>query len=179
MTMGVRRPGDKSGISPLEIESKHQDFLENMKLAAQFRSTDLNICNGTLFAVMTVTLHNSPVHCSGAVSCSGELAVHSCPPGLPDRNKQGRRERSPGHRRSCQVMGAPFDRSPFQTWNWSKVSDFDVQQRESWQKKERLRWRMEFSEFDFDIGYRRSKLNTAPDALSRACCATIAWKYAA
>jgi len=41
ITMGVRR-GVKTGIfPPLEIETKHQDFLENMKLGAQYRSIDL------------------------------------------------------------------------------------------------------------------------------------------
>jgi len=36
--MGVRK--GETGISPLEIETKHQDFLENMKLVAQFQSID-------------------------------------------------------------------------------------------------------------------------------------------
>ena len=36
-----------------------------------------------------------------------------------------------------------------------------------------LRWRTEFSKFDFDIIYRSGKLNEAPDALSRALCASI------
>jgi len=34
--MGIRR--GETGISPLEIETKHQDSPENMKLVAQFRS---------------------------------------------------------------------------------------------------------------------------------------------
>jgi len=38
LTVGVRR--GETGISPLEIETKHQDYLENMKLVAQFRSID-------------------------------------------------------------------------------------------------------------------------------------------
>ena len=36
-----------------------------------------------------------------------------------------------------------------------------------------LRWRMELSEFDFDIVYRSGKLNSVPDALSRAYVANI------
>jgi len=38
LTMGVRR--GEVCISPLEIETKHQDSLENMKLVDQFRSID-------------------------------------------------------------------------------------------------------------------------------------------
>ena len=36
-----------------------------------------------------------------------------------------------------------------------------------------LRWRMELSEFDFDIAYRSGKLNAAPDALSRVYCTAM------
>ena len=36
-----------------------------------------------------------------------------------------------------------------------------------------LRWRMELSEYDFDIIYRSGKMNCVPDALSRAFCANI------
>ena len=36
-----------------------------------------------------------------------------------------------------------------------------------------LRWRMELSEFAFDIAYRSGKLNAAPDALSRVYCAAM------
>ena len=36
-----------------------------------------------------------------------------------------------------------------------------------------LRWHMELSEFDFDIVYRSGKLNSVPDALSRAYVANI------
>jgi len=36
--MGVRRGGGKTGICPtLEIGTKNQDFVENLKLAAKFR----------------------------------------------------------------------------------------------------------------------------------------------
>jgi len=38
LIMGVRR--GETSISPLGIETKHQDSLENMKLVAQFRSID-------------------------------------------------------------------------------------------------------------------------------------------
>ena len=36
-----------------------------------------------------------------------------------------------------------------------------------------LRWRMELSEYDFDIIYRSGKMNCVPDALSRAFCTNI------
>jgi len=40
--MGVRRGGAKRAFaSPLEIETKKENFLEKLKLAAQFRSSDL------------------------------------------------------------------------------------------------------------------------------------------
>jgi len=35
--MGVRKGGKNGHLPALEIETKHQDFLENMKLAAQFQ----------------------------------------------------------------------------------------------------------------------------------------------
>jgi len=38
--MGVRR-GAKRAFSPLEIETKNENFLEKLKLAAQFRSVYL------------------------------------------------------------------------------------------------------------------------------------------
>lgn len=36
-----------------------------------------------------------------------------------------------------------------------------------------LRWRIELSEYDYDIIYRAGKLNTAPDTFSRAYCASV------
>ena len=60
-----------------EIETENQDFPENMKLATQFQSIDL------IFA-MPVYLPVWHSHClrtrfTVLVSCSSELAVHSCP----------------------------------------------------------------------------------------------------
>jgi len=60
-----------------EIETENQDFLENMKLATQFQSA------GLIFA-MPVYLPVWHSHClrtrfTFLVSCSSELAVHSCP----------------------------------------------------------------------------------------------------
>ena len=36
-----------------------------------------------------------------------------------------------------------------------------------------MRWRMLLSEFEFDVIYRRGKMNAAPDALSRVYCRDI------
>ena len=36
-----------------------------------------------------------------------------------------------------------------------------------------MRWRMQLSEYDFEIVYRAGKLNHVPDALSRVFCASI------
>jgi len=75
--MGVRR-GIKTGIClTLEIGSKNQYFLENLTSAAQFRLIDL-------FLAMKVYLSVRHAHCRKAmftvlVSCSGKIAVHSCP----------------------------------------------------------------------------------------------------
>ena len=57
--MGVRT-GDKSGISPLEIGTKNQKFLENLKSAAEFRLIHLILA-------MPVYLKICQVHCSGAM----------------------------------------------------------------------------------------------------------------
>jgi len=66
----------KRTFHPLEIETMHQDSLENMKLVAQFRSIDYIFAMPLYFPAW----HS---HCTIAkftflVSCSGELAVHSC-----------------------------------------------------------------------------------------------------
>ena len=63
--------------SPIEIGTMNQNFLEFLTSAAQFRLIDL------LLAI-TVPLPVWHSHCTRArftvlVSCSGELAVHSCP----------------------------------------------------------------------------------------------------
>jgi len=50
----------------LEMKTKNQTFLENLKLAAKFRLIH-NCCNDSLFAGMTLTLHKSQVHCSGVM----------------------------------------------------------------------------------------------------------------
>jgi len=78
--------GRQKGICPpLEIETKNENFLEKLKLAAQFWSIDLISCNGNLCIIMTLALHASQVHCFGVmycydmVLCSDELADHSCP----------------------------------------------------------------------------------------------------
>ena len=68
--------GGKRAFPPYKIETKHQDSLESMKLVAQFRS---------VHQIFVMPLH-FPVwhsHCTTPkftvlVSCSGEIAVHSC-----------------------------------------------------------------------------------------------------
>jgi len=62
--MGVRR-GSELAFAPLQIETKNQNFLEDLKLAAEFRLIHFNCCNDSLFAGMT--LHKSHVHCSGVM----------------------------------------------------------------------------------------------------------------
>jgi len=66
----------QTGIPPLEVETKHKDSPENMKLVGQFRYVDLIFAMPLYFPVW-----RSP--CTTAkftvlVSCSGELAIHSC-----------------------------------------------------------------------------------------------------
>jgi len=74
-TMGVRK-GGKEHCPSLNIGTKHQNFLENLMSAVQFRLIDL-------FLAMTVYLLLRHSHCTARftvlVSCSDELAVHSCP----------------------------------------------------------------------------------------------------
>jgi len=70
-------PWVKMGICPsLEIGTKNQNFLENLTSGAQFWLI-------SLILAMTVYLAVWHSHCIRArftllVSCSGELAVHSC-----------------------------------------------------------------------------------------------------
>jgi len=78
VSMGVRwRGGGKAVICPsLEIEIKDQLFPETPKSAALFQINDLILA-------LTVYLPVSHSHCTSArfiviVSCSDELAVHSC-----------------------------------------------------------------------------------------------------
>jgi len=68
--------GGKRAFPPLEIETKHQDSLENMKLVAQFRSNDKIFAIPLYFPVWHS--HCTTVKFTVLVSCSGELAVHSC-----------------------------------------------------------------------------------------------------
>ena len=70
------RSQGETGISPLEIENKHQDYLENMNLAAQFRSIDYIFAMPLYFSVWHSLCTTAKF--TVLVSCSGELAVHSC-----------------------------------------------------------------------------------------------------
>jgi len=74
--MGVRREGQNGHLPPLEIESRNQNFLENVKSVAQFRLIDFILA-------MTVYLPVRHSHCTRVtftvlVSCSGEFAVRLC-----------------------------------------------------------------------------------------------------
>jgi len=56
----------KTGIChPLEIGTKKQKFLENVKIRNLIVIIWVNSCNDTLCADMTLTLHKSQVHCFG------------------------------------------------------------------------------------------------------------------
>ena len=66
--MGVRRGGQNGHLHPLEIGPKNQNFLENMKSAAQFRLFDLILA-------MTVSLPVRRAHCTRASSRSWCHAV--------------------------------------------------------------------------------------------------------
>ena len=62
-----RRPQKgKTGIWPLEIGSRNQKSLENLKSRAWFRSIDF-ILAMSLFAGMALTLHKSQFHSSGVM----------------------------------------------------------------------------------------------------------------
>jgi len=74
--MGVRRMGE-TGICPLEIETKHQDFLENMKLAAQFLS--INLIFAMPLCLLVWHSHCTTVRFMVLVSCSSEVAIRFCP----------------------------------------------------------------------------------------------------
>jgi len=73
-----RRPqGGEWAFAPLEIEFKNHKFLENLKSAVLFLLIDLILA-------MTVYLPAMYPYCTRArftalMSCSDELAVHSCP----------------------------------------------------------------------------------------------------
>jgi len=58
-----RPQGGQNGHSPpLEIGTKKQKFLENVKVILIIL---VNSCNDSLFANMTLALHKSQVHCFG------------------------------------------------------------------------------------------------------------------
>ena len=75
---GRPQGGEQKGhLTPLEIETENENFLEKMKSAAQFQSVDLILP----VAVYLPVWHS---HCTQArftvlVLCTDELAVHSCP----------------------------------------------------------------------------------------------------
>jgi len=77
--MGVRNKGAKRSFAPLlEIGTKNQNFVENLKSGAQFRLNWFNFCIDSLFAGMTLTVHKKQVHCPGVVQwwvCSSLMSA--------------------------------------------------------------------------------------------------------
>ena len=69
--------GQNGHLPPLDIGTKNQKFLENLKLAAKFRLNNFNCCNDSLFAGMRLTLHKSQVHCSDVMQWHQNVAVRS------------------------------------------------------------------------------------------------------
>ena len=66
--MDVRNKGVKWSFAPLlEIRTKNQKFLANLKPGAQFRLNWFNSCIDSLFAGMTPTVNKNQVHCPGVV----------------------------------------------------------------------------------------------------------------
>jgi len=62
----------------MEIGTRNQIFLENLKLAAKFRLNWFTCCNHSLFGGMTLTLRKSQVHCSGVMqwwNCSSLISA--------------------------------------------------------------------------------------------------------
>jgi len=74
--MGVHRRG-KTSIFPLEIEIKNQIFLEKPEVRILIPINWFDSCNGSFLPVWNS--HCTRVRFTDIVSCSGELAVHSCP----------------------------------------------------------------------------------------------------
>jgi len=62
--MGVRRGGQNGNLHHLEIGTKNQKFLENLKSAAII---NLILAMTVLFSDVTLTLHKSRVHCCGVI----------------------------------------------------------------------------------------------------------------
>jgi len=63
--MGDRRVGGQNGYFPaLEIGTKNQNFLENLK---PIPITWFHFCYDSLFDGMALTLHKNQVHCPGVM----------------------------------------------------------------------------------------------------------------
>jgi len=66
--MGVRNKGVKRSFVPLlEIRTKNQKFLANLKPGAQFRLNWFDSCIDSLFAGMTPTVHKNQIRYPGVV----------------------------------------------------------------------------------------------------------------
>ena len=72
--MGIRRRS-KSGISPLEIGTKNQIFLEKPEVGILIPINWFDSCNDSFLPVWNS--HCTRVRFTDIVSCSDELAVHS------------------------------------------------------------------------------------------------------
>ena len=75
--MGVRR-GTKREFATQEIGIKNQIFLEKSEVGILIQINWFDSCNGSLFTGMKLTSHCTRVRFTVIVSCSDELAVHTC-----------------------------------------------------------------------------------------------------
>jgi len=77
--MGVRNKRAKRSFVPLlEIGTKNQNFVANLKSGAQLILNWFNSCIDSLFAGMTPTVHKNQVHCPGVVQgwvCSSLMSA--------------------------------------------------------------------------------------------------------
>ena len=77
--MGVHNKAAKWSFAPLlEIGTKNQNFVANLKSGAQFRLNWFNSCIDSVFVGMTLTMHKNQVYCPGVVQwwvCSSLISA--------------------------------------------------------------------------------------------------------